>query len=120
MNLGMPSVDWEVRVRDKCLCSYCGVSGLNNFDVWLNLGIDHVVPSIHGGDETADNKVVACFECNCLNCLKSKYSPTGNNRKERVADGRRHVQASRDTWRERFETMMEEIKKTQLTHADSS
>jgi Type IV secretion-system coupling protein DNA-binding domain/HNH endonuclease len=116
MNLGMPSVDWEVRVRDKCACSYCGVSGLHKFDIWLNLGIDHVVPSVHGGDETADNKVVACFECNCL---KGKYSPTGNNRKERVADGCRHVQASRDTWRERFEMMMEQINKTLLTRTNS-
>jgi|SRR5579864_2573312 len=108
MNLGMPSVDWEVRIRDKCTCCYCGVSGLHNFDIWLNLGIDHIIPCIRGGDESADNKVVACFECNCF---KGKYLPQGENREQRIADARRHVQASRAGWRERFETMMDQIEK---------
>ena len=108
MNLGMPPADWEVRVRDKCTCCYCGVYGINNFDIWLNLGIDHIVPSVRGGDDSADNKTVACFECNCL---KGKFLPQGNNREERLADAVRHVKASREVWRGRFETMMDQIEK---------
>lgn len=103
MILAMPAEDWEVRKRDECTCQYCGLRGLDNFDIWMNLTIDHLIPSCSGGDDTAENKVVACGECNTL---KGTYVPVGNEREERIADARRYVQKKREDWRHLFETMM--------------
>jgi 5-methylcytosine-specific restriction endonuclease McrA len=103
----MPATDWEVRKRDKCTCRYCDLCGLRNFDIWMQLGIDHIIPRISGGDESAENKAVACTQCNCY---KAAYIPNGNNREDRIADARLHIKAKREAWRERFEMMMQEIK----------
>jgi 5-methylcytosine-specific restriction endonuclease McrA len=106
MNLGMPTEDWEVRKLDKCTCRYCDLSGLGNFDVWMNLGIDHIVPRSSRLDETGGNKAVACAECNIL---KGDYVPAGGTREERIADARRYVQQKREHWRSLFEKMMAEL-----------
>ena len=37
----IPAHAW---VRDKAQCQYCGLSGRDNFDVWMNLTIDHIIP----------------------------------------------------------------------------
>jgi 5-methylcytosine-specific restriction endonuclease McrA len=106
MNLGMSATDWEVRIRDECTCRYCDLCGLDNFDIWMQLGIDHIIPRISGGDESAENKAVACSECNCL---KHKYVPDGSNREERIADARRYVQMMRDPWQEQFHAIVKAI-----------
>jgi len=46
----------EVYRRDGSACRYCGSA--------TNLTIDHVVPRCHGGGNTVDNLVVACWKCN--------------------------------------------------------
>ncbi len=99
----MPPVDWDVRIRDQCTCRYCDLCGNGNFDIWLNLTIDHVVP---GGGECADNKAVACHVCNSI---KRKYHPKGSNLDERIADARRYIREKRESWRQRFEMMMGQI-----------
>ena len=60
---------------------------LCNFAIWRNLWIDHIIPLTSGGDESGENKAVACSVCNQV---KGKYLPTGNNREERLA-GARHM-----------------------------
>jgi len=103
--LGMPAADWQVRVEDGCICSYCGLSGDGDFSIWMNLGIDHIVP--RGGDGP-DNKTLACGECNTL---KGKYRPNGTTREERIADARRYVEEKRERSKALFARMMDEIKK---------
>ncbi len=103
MNLGMPPVDYEIRKQDKCTCSYCDLSGNGNFDIWMNLSIDHIVP---GSGDGAENKTVACGECNTL---KGMYKPNGTNREERIADARRYVRGKRELYRYVYEKMMGEI-----------
>lgn len=95
--------DWDVRVRDKSTCQYCGLSGLGNFDIWMNLTIDHIVPSCRDGNDAAENKAVACVYCNSL---KGSYLPAGSTREQRIADARQHVQEKRERWRNLFERMM--------------
>ncbi|MFZ0797895.1 MAG: HNH endonuclease signature motif containing protein [Terriglobales bacterium] len=106
MNTSIPAEDWKVYKRDKCRCQYCDFCGFGNFDVWVNLPIDHIVPKRHGGDDTAENKAVACYECNMV---KGSYVPVGNNRGERIADARRYVQGRREQWRSVFEKLMTEL-----------
>jgi len=101
-------IDSAIWKRDRCTCRYCGLCGLDNFDVWMQLGIDHIIPRSRGGDESDENKALACNECNYY--LKRAYIPNGIDREERIADAARHIQTKRDAWRERFEEMMKEIK----------
>lgn len=42
--------------RDNHRCIYCGIN--------RNLTIDHVIPKSKGGDNTWNNMVSCCFECN--------------------------------------------------------
>jgi 5-methylcytosine-specific restriction endonuclease McrA len=103
----IPAEDWTVYKRDKCKCRYCDLDGFGNFDVWINLPIDHIIPKSRGGDKTAENKAVTCYECYKL---KDDYVPAGNNREERIADARRYVQEKREYWRRKFEEMMSELR----------
>jgi hypothetical protein len=102
---GIFLADRDVWMADRCTCRYCGLSGLGNFDVWMNLTIDHIVPSCRDGNETVDNKAIACVYCNDL---KGRYIPVGTCREERIADARQHVQGKRERWRNHFDEMMTE------------
>jgi 5-methylcytosine-specific restriction endonuclease McrA len=97
--------DRDVWVADRCTGRYCDLSGLENFDVWMNLTLDHIIPRCRGGDETAENKAIACVYCNNL---KGSYIPVGTSREERIADARRHVQKKRERWGRVFDGMMSE------------
>lgn len=55
--------DWEVYVRDRCVCVYCGFDG-RTLQSWYQLAIDHLVPRSAKGPDTPDNKVVSCISCN--------------------------------------------------------
>jgi 5-methylcytosine-specific restriction endonuclease McrA len=107
VNTYMSAVDWEVYKRDRCKCQYCGLDGWGNFDVWMNLPIEHIIARKQGGD-TADNKVVACHACNYS---KGNYLPNGNNREERIADIRRHILERRAEWHRTLDKMMPEFGK---------
>src|ERR1019366_3703579 len=95
--------DYQVRIKDRCTCSYCPLSDEGNFDVWINMGIDHIVP-IRGQDyDNDDNKTVACPK---YNTLKGDYVPHGTNRHERIADAKQYVQKKREVWQQQFDEMM--------------
>lgn len=49
--------------RDRHTCQYCGYRG-------DNLTIDHVRPKSRGGDESWQNLVTSCYECN--NCKDNR------------------------------------------------
>ncbi|MGA2688684.1 MAG: HNH endonuclease [Candidatus Korobacteraceae bacterium] len=93
-----------VYARDKCTCRYCGLCGFDDFNIWMNLTVDHIVP---GAGESAENKALSCTHCNRI---KNDYVPKGSNREEKIADARGYVERQRDSWRERFGQMIEQIK----------
>lgn len=90
--------DRDVRLRDRCVCQYCGLDGSRNFEIWMNLTIDHLVPAVPP-DERNENKVVACYECNSI---KRQYMPQGDTLAQRLADARRYVRKQRDSQRQEF------------------
>ena len=51
----------SVRVRYAFCCGYCGIS---ETDAGGEMTVDHFHPQVHGGDESDDNLVYACFRCN--------------------------------------------------------
>ena len=56
--------DWDVYVRDGCVCVYCGLDGKQDPRIWRQLQIDHLIPRKHGGPDKPENKVVSCTRCN--------------------------------------------------------
>lgn len=63
--------DWDIYLRDRCVCVYCGFVGRDKLS-WRQLEIDHLIPRTKGGTDTPDNKVVSCKACNLL---KSSFDP---------------------------------------------
>jgi len=80
--------DWEIYKRDRCTCQYCGMSGIQDFNLWRHLSIDHVVPVSSGGPDTDDNKVVCCRRCNEL---LGGAVPEGKTSSQRMAWKRQRV-----------------------------
>ena len=56
----------KVFQRDHFKCQYCGLDGLERFENWLVLTVDHLYPAARGGSRRMDNLVTACQPCNVL------------------------------------------------------
>ena len=67
VNNGAVYGDQAIYERDCFTCAYCGFDG-RAFENWMQLTIDHVIPSSQGGSDADFNKVVACHSCNTLTC----------------------------------------------------
>jgi HNH endonuclease len=70
-------LDWDVFVRDRYTCRYCGLA-ITAFDNRWDLFVaDHLKPrnakNNAGGPDTIMNLVTACVGCNAL---KSNFDPT--------------------------------------------
>ena len=57
--IGELSTRFRVFLRDRFTCVYCGRKPPD-----VQLQIDHVIPKARGGDNTAQNLVTSCRECN--------------------------------------------------------
>jgi hypothetical protein len=55
---------YPIHVRDHFKCRYCGVDGSNDFDTWLTLSEDHLLPRGHPNRNNPDFRVTACNFCN--------------------------------------------------------
>jgi hypothetical protein len=53
-------IRFDVLNRDGFRCTYCG----RGPDQGVLLEVDHVVPRSAGGEDTLDNLVTACWDCN--------------------------------------------------------
>lgn len=85
--------------RDQHTCIYCGVSPISTPGVVLHL--DHVVPVVYGGSNTASNVVTACSGCNLAKRddvnIASKVLPIISTRNEDWSiDGSRPVATVRE------------------------
>src|SRR5438876_4039849 len=54
-------INIEVLMRDRLQCRYCDADGLADFETFLFMAVDHVVP---GGPNDASNGALACRRCN--------------------------------------------------------
>ena len=110
--------DWDVYVRDKCICAYCGLDGKKDIRIWGQLQIDQIIPRKLGGSNTRENKVVACTRCNTL---KGDKDPRQNLPRENQTSVSREdlIQISKQLIREGsirkdeetdYKLMMDEIK----------
>jgi len=56
----------EIWAKTKGRCFYCGAE----LDYKTTLTIDHIVPQLNGGEDTFDNLVPACRNCNSIKGTK--------------------------------------------------
>lgn len=52
-------VRFDIFKRDEFQCQYCGMSPPN-----IVLEVDHIRPASKGGDNSEENLITACFDCN--------------------------------------------------------
>ena len=86
----------EIFERDKYRCMYCGRDMLTDFETFMMVQEDHLVPKGKGGLDEASNIVTACSVCNLL---KSDYIPPYDYKPEEcgkyISDIRKHVMSRR-------------------------
>ena len=82
--------------RDAHRCVYCGRDMLVDFETFMTVQEDHLVPRGKGGADEAKNIVTACSVCNIL---KDDYTPTDDYKPEErvayIAAIRKHVMSRR-------------------------
>jgi|TARA_B110000495_G_scaffold202293_1_gene221989 CRISPR/Cas system Type II protein with McrA/HNH and RuvC-like nuclease domain len=64
----------EIYIKDGYRCVYCGRDMLSDFDTWMSIELDHVIPKAEGGDDSITNRVTSCNLCNKL---KGAFVPEG-------------------------------------------
>jgi|SRR5579863_6258074 5-methylcytosine-specific restriction endonuclease McrA len=109
--------DWNVYKLGGCTCVYCDFSGLNDFNSWRQLAIDHLIPVSRGGSNTPDNKVVSCHRCNTLkgswNPLEGDEQPSVISEEYRfqlIARVKKYLRLEDSEERKDFDRMMDELK----------
>jgi len=67
MKDGKSLTDYGAAIYKKCqyTCAYCGFDG-RSFENWRQLTIDHIRPTMQHGQNTEENKIVACHSCNSI------------------------------------------------------
>ena len=71
---------FEIFKRDSFICQYCG-----NHPPSVILEVDHIVPVVDGGDNSQDNLITSCFDCN-RGKGKNSLDSTPKPLKERQAE----------------------------------
>lgn len=84
----------KVFKRDHFKCQYCGLDGLQSFENWIILTIDHVHPHARGGARSMENLVTACQPCNLIK---------GKREYKSFEDAKKFVLAKREEWRQTYQ-----------------
>ncbi|MDE3178476.1 MAG: HNH endonuclease [Acidobacteriota bacterium] len=77
--------------RDHFKCQYCGLNGLESFENWMVMTVDHIHAYAKGGSIHESNQVTACQPCNTIK---------GTHDFASLAEAKKYVQAKREEWRE--------------------
>ena len=73
----------EIFDRDKRRCVYCGRDMLVDFETFMTVQEDHLVPTGKGGLNEPENIVTACSVCNML---KGNYTPKDDYNSEKPSE----------------------------------
>ncbi len=91
----------SVHLGCNFMCAYCGYDG-RPFPNWLQLTVDHIVPTSSGGTNDASNKVTACQTCNSI--TSRMVFPVGTTREQALAEKLARIRARQteffNFWRE--------------------
>ncbi|NQT39765.1 MAG: HNH endonuclease [Planctomycetes bacterium] len=92
----------DVYIKEGYRCVYCGRDMLRDFDAWMSIEVDHVIPVSAGGSDDLDNRVASCNVCNWL---KGRFVVDGHADmalEEVLEHARQHVAKKRGEWQSRF------------------
>ena len=82
----------KVFQRDNRRCVYCGRDMMVDFETFMMVEEDHLIPRSAGGADDEDNIVTSCAVCNRL---KGAIVPTEGSRQAQIAEICAHVMARR-------------------------
>ena len=107
---GSKSLKWyrETYIRDGYKCVYCDKDVKSQFDDWMSIQVDHIVPVSKGGSDDIENRGTSCNVCNSL---KHSYIPDNfesMSRDELMKDIRAYVKEKRKNWEAKYQRAMEE------------
>ena len=97
---------FEVLKRDGFTCRYCGLDGTRDFDAWLTLSWDHLLPKGHVERDNPEYIVAACNFCNTAdnryfdNAEKRGISFDGLTQGQLVEQRRLYVENTRTGYHE--------------------
>jgi hypothetical protein len=109
---GSKPLSWyrETFIRDGYKCVYCDKDVKSQFDDWMSIEVDHIIPVAKGGSHNLGNRGTSCNVCNSL---KHSYSPENfesMSREELLADIRKYIRGKREIWGARYQEALEEYK----------
>ena len=74
-------------------CEYCDLDFFASVTNYKSFQVDHIIPVSKGGEDTNENKAVACKTCNVD--LKSRWNPaescSSTNRKDLINEVRKYI-----------------------------
>jgi hypothetical protein len=110
---GSKPLSWyrETYIRDRYKCVYCDKDVKSQFDDWMSIQVDHIIPVSKGGSHDLGNRGTSCNVCNSL---KHTYVPENfesMSREELLADIRKYIRGKREVWGARYQEALEEYKK---------
>mgnify|MGYP001212360701 CR=1 FL=1 len=97
---------FKVMPRDRFTCRYCGLDGRRNYDAWLTLSWDHLLPKGHADRDNPVYIVAACNFCNTAdnryfdNAEKRDISFDGLSQEELVVQRKAYVDRTRSKYHE--------------------
>src|SRR5579884_3574937 len=94
--------------RDHYKCQYCGLDGLESFENWMIMTIDHIHAYAKGGSLKADNQVTACQPCNAIKGTRDFNS---------LADARKYVQEKRAEWHQVYQEQLQATRAARTAQA---
>jgi 5-methylcytosine-specific restriction endonuclease McrA len=56
----------QIKARDGHRCVYCGADEASERRAGRHMHLDHLVPHVEGGTDTADNLCLSCHRCNSV------------------------------------------------------
>jgi hypothetical protein len=107
--------NWEIFVRDKFKCVYCGFDGRISLLAAHQMMIDHVRPRDKAGPDWDSplNKVVACGECNFIKrTWDGRYKAAafdGRNTTDIIASAWENIRSHYQRWDPDYEAIIQEI-----------
>jgi len=86
---------WDVVIRDKGKCQYCGLDGTQDIRILGSFQLDHLIPWFANGTDDLDNLVLSCPLCNRD---KGRWDPSRGSskppaRKVMIKRARRYINA---------------------------
>jgi hypothetical protein len=110
---GLRPLSWYRETFIKCgyRCVYCGKDFFGDFEAWMGIEVDHIVPLSKGGNDRLTNRVAACSVCNGE---KGRYLHPNHKRMttaQILEAARDYVLLKRSAWHKVYLEAIEQYKK---------